>query len=273
MFADSEQPPSDGEASKPLRPAARADANPNLVATARFIRRLLPGDGSRDGDSLTTSGQLRRRITSQLAIDGDERPSAMRELGLGALQAWDALSEAQRRRKGAVDVAILFTDLVGFSSWALKAGDEPTIELLNRVVACEGDAISDNGGVVVKRLGDGSMAVFDEAAAAVRAAHEAQRRCSEIEVEGYTPKLRAGIHLGRPRKVGGDYLGVDVNVAARLCDAARPGEILLSGPALDKLPAGFATTKKRRFSAKGAPKDIGAYAVRGIAGGAAGPLA
>ena len=107
MSAESEQPPSDGEAPKPLRPAVRADANPNLVATAKFIRRLLPGDGSRDGDSLTTSGQLRRRITSQLAIDSDERPSAMRELGLGALQAWDALSEAQRlatdRYRGGLD--------------------------------------------------------------------------------------------------------------------------------------------------------------------------
>jgi adenylate cyclase len=257
MSADSEQPPSDGEPPKPLRPAVRADANPNLVATAKFIRGLLPGDGSRDGDSLTTSGQLRRRITSQLATESDERPSAMRELGLGALQAWDALSEAQRRRKGAVDVAILFTDLVGFSSWALKAGDESTIELLNRVVAFEGDAISDNGGVVVKRLGDGSMAVFDDPAAAVRAAHEAQRHCAEIEVEGFTPKLRAGVHLGRPRKVGGDYLGIDVNVAARVGEAAKGDEVLISSIAADGIDEGeFKLGRSKRLKAEGAPDEL-----------------
>ena len=52
----------------------------------------------------------------------------MRELGLGALQAWQALSEAQRRGRGRVDVAILFTDLVGFSSWALEAGDDAALD-------------------------------------------------------------------------------------------------------------------------------------------------
>jgi adenylate cyclase len=247
--APEKEPPS------PLRPAARADANSNLVATARFIRRLLPGDASGDGDSLTTSGQLRRRLSSQLS--GGERPSAMRELGLGALQAWDALSEAQRRRKGAVDVAILFTDLVGFSAWALEAGDETTLELLNRVVACEGDAISDHGGVVVKRLGDGSMAVFDDPAAAVRAAHTAQARLADIEVDGYTPKLRAGVHLGRPRKVGGDYLGVDVNVAARVGEAANGDEILISSAAAEGMNEGeFKLGRSKRLKAEGAPEGL-----------------
>ena len=264
-------PRTDGDSPKPLRPAVKADANPNLVATAKFIRRLLPGDGSRDGDSLTTSGQLRRRLSSQLSTEEQERPSAMRELGLGALQAWDALSEAQRRRRGAVDVAILFTDLVGFSSWALKAGDEPTIELLNQVGACEGDAISEHGGVVVKRLGDGSMAVFDEPAAAVRAAHAAQRRCAEIEVDGYTPKLRAGVHLGKPRKVGGDYLGVDVNVAARVGEAAKGDQVLISGDAADGLDeAEFKLGRSKRLRAEGAPDELYVCSVkpRGLSRGA-----
>jgi adenylate cyclase len=240
---------------KALRPAARADANPNLVATARFIRRLLPGGSSGAGDSLTGAGQLRRRLSTQLS--GGERPSAMRELGLGALQAWDALSEAQRRRRGAVDVAILFTDLVGFSAWALKAGDESTVELLNRVVACEGDAISDQGGVVVKRLGDGSMAVFDEPADAVRAAYAAQSRLAEIEVGGYTPKLRAGVHMGRPRKVGGDYLGVDVNVAARVGDAAKGDQILISSTAAEGIDESeFKLGRAKRLKADGAPEGL-----------------
>ena len=260
---DPEHPQPDGDAdrsksdaAKPLRPAARADANPNLVATAKFIRRLLPGDGSTDGDALTSGGQFRRRITSQLTTTG-ERPSAMRELGLGALQAWDALSEAQRRRKGAVDVAILFTDLVGFSAWALEAGDEATIELLNRVVACEGDAISGQGGVVVKRLGDGSMAVFDEPAAAIRAAHDAQRHCAEIDQGGYTPTLRAGVHLGRPRKVGADYLGVDVNVAARVGEAAKGDQILISNIAAEGIDESqFKLGRSRRLRAEGAPDEL-----------------
>jgi adenylate cyclase len=254
--------PEDDSAAAPkaLRPAARADANSNLVATARFIRRLLPGDSGGGGDSLTSAGQLRRRLSGQLSAG--ERPSAMRELGLGALQAWDALSEAQRRRRGAVDVAILFTDLVGFSTWALEAGDESTVELLNRVVACESDAISDHGGVVVKRLGDGSMAVFDDPADAVRAAHTALGRLAEVEVGGYTPRLRAGIHLGRPRKVGGDYLGIDVNVAARVGEAAKGNQILISSTAAERIDEEeFKLGRSRRLKAEGAPDGMRVAAV------------
>src|SRR4029453_10106337 len=102
-------------------------------------------------------------------------PSTMREIGKGALQAWQALSERQRRRRGTADVAILFTDLVGFSDWALKAGDEAAPEMLRQVGDAEQRAISDNHGAVVKRLGDGAMAVFGEAQQAVSAALEAQR--------------------------------------------------------------------------------------------------
>jgi len=256
MADDPPQSPPDGEASNDLPAPTRADTNPNLVATARFIRRLLPGDGGR-GDSLSTSGQLRRRLSSQLSTTTEERPSAMGELGLGALQAWEALSERQRRRRGAADVAILFTDLVGFSSWALKAGDEATLDLLNQVVAAESDAISDHGGVVVKRLGDGSMSVFDGPGEAVLAAHSAQTKLGEIDVGGYNPEMRAGVHLGRPRKVGGDYLGVDVNIAARVGEAAKGDQILISDAACSALDEdAFRLGRSRRLKAEGAPDEL-----------------
>jgi len=113
----------------------------------------------------------------------------------------------------------------------------------------------------VKRLGDGLMAAFWDAPHAVEAAFELTERVAPIEVAGYRPRLRTGIHLGRPRKLGGDYFGVDVNVAARLSQAAKPGEILVSDRALDRLPAATVEARKRRFSAKGAPKGMDVYAL------------
>jgi adenylate cyclase len=252
--SDEPERPSDDSGELPV--PVRADANPGLVATAKFIRGLLPGSET-PGDALTTSGQLRRRLSSQLSSRTAERPSAMGELGLGALQAWEALSEVQRRRRGASDVAILFTDLVGFSSWALDAGDESAIKLLNEVGAAEGDAIADKGGVIVKRLGDGSMAVFDGPGDAVHAAHDAQARLAEIDVDGYTPTLRAGVHLGQPRKVGKDYLGVDVNIAARVGEAAKGNQVLISNLASDKLDAdAFKFGRTKRLKAEGAPEEL-----------------
>jgi adenylate cyclase len=237
--------------------ARRTDAKPQLVEAARFIRQLLPGD-DRYGDPLSTTGtKVPQRIGRVVSEVHPERPSAVRELGLGALQAWQALSEAQGRGRGTVDVAILFTDIVGFSSWALDAGDEAALELLRQVAAAEDTAISGNGGSLVKRLGDGAMAVFRAAEQAVQAALQAQLDLGGIEVNGHTPELRAGVHLGRPRRVGGDYLGVDVNIAARVGEAARGGEVLVSESAREVLdPDAFKFGRKRRLSATGAPRDL-----------------
>jgi adenylate cyclase len=237
----------------------RTDSAPELVATAKFIRRLLlSGVGA--GDELPRRGRV-ARLMSEFQPD---RPSVTHQLGLGALQAWQALSEAQRRRSGKADVAILFTDLVGFSSWALEAGDEPALELLDRVATIEEEAVAENQGMVVKRLGDGTMAVFGEVGQAVQAALDAQRRLGKIKVKGHTPDLRAGVHLGRPRKVrGGDFLGVDVNVAARVGDAARGGQVLVSDAGREALDGSdFRFGRKRLLKAAGAPEDLSVYPVR-----------
>jgi class 3 adenylate cyclase len=80
--------------------------------------------------------------------------------------------------------------------------------------------------------------------------------------DGYEPRLRAGIHLGRPRKIGGDYLGVDVNVAARVAGGAKAGEVLVSGPVCDRLDqTAFTLKRRRRFKAKGAPKELEVFSV------------
>lgn len=240
----------------------QSDANPQFMKVARWVRQRLPGD-SELGDALSTTGDepsllLARRL-SELGAD---RPSATRELGLGALQVWQALSEAQGRGRGERDVAIVFTDLVDFSAWALEVGDDPALELLRRVGACEDAAVSAHSGRVVKRLGDGMMAAFGDAESAVRAAAEALESVSALELDGYRPQLRAGVHLGRPRKVGRDYLGIDVNIAARVASAAKPGEVLVSSAVCEKLDgAGFGLKRKRRFKAKGAPKELEVFAV------------
>jgi len=165
------------------------------------------------------------------------------------------------RGRGVVDVAVLFTDLVGFSDWALQSGDEQAIRLLREVTDAIEPPILQRGGEVVKRLGDGLMAAFRDAQIATEAAFDARERTALIEVDGYRPRLRTGIHLGRPRKISGDYLGVDVNIAARLLEAAKPGEILVSDRTLQALDAATVTARKRRFSAKGVPADLGAHVV------------
>ena len=124
--------------------------------------------------------------------------------------------------------------------------------------------VSKHGGAVVKRLGDGMMAVFSDPAAAVDAVLEARERLDGVEVDGYRPRMRAGIHVGSPRRLGDDYLGVDVNVAARVAEHASGGEVLISGQALEALEDDSVSAKKKLlFRAKGVPSDVTVYALRG----------
>lgn len=241
----------------------RLDANPALVEAARTARAaILPGD-ARYGDELSTAEQRPSQVLARrLAETGEREPRASRELGLGLLQVWQAFSESLGRGAGTEELAIMFTDLVGFSSWALEAGDELALELLREVAAAVEPAVLAHGGRIVKRLGDGHMAVFLDARRAVDAAFDAQRRLADIRVGGHAPQLRVGVHVGRPRRLGSDYLGVDVNVAARLMQAARPGTVLASDAALAQLDTTALEVKRlRRFRAKGAPRDLDVCAV------------
>src|SRR5438270_23737 len=117
-------------------------------------------------------------------------------------------------------------------------------------------------GEIVKRLGDGLMGAFADSPSAVEAALEACERTAAIELDGFRPRLRAGVHLGRPRRIGGDYFGVDVNIAARLAQAAQPGEVLVSDRTLKELDPDAIVATRRSFKAKGAPAGLAAHAVR-----------
>ena len=154
-----------------------------MYRAARLARELLPGDQEL-GDPLSTGGDKPSNLLARTVAETTPRRPLVRELGLGALQVWQALSEAQGRGRGNEAVAIVFTDLVGFSDWALGAGDDAVLELLRKVGREEEAAICDRGGTVVKRMGDGVMAVFGDPRSAVDAAHDACARVDALEVRG-----------------------------------------------------------------------------------------
>src|SRR5215210_5877283 len=259
MSEDADSPPRKGRLA---RAPDRVDGDPRLLKLVRLGRSRLPGD-ERYGDPLSLTGDkapavLGRRLSSLTA----ERPGALREVGMSALQVWQGLSEAQGRGRGEHELTIVFTDLAGFSTWALDAGDTQALRLLRDVGEAVEPEICSRGGTIVKRLGDGLMAVFDEPGPAIEAAHAAARALESVEIDGHRPRLRAGVHTGRPRRLGGDYFGVDVNVAARVAEAAGAGEVLISDAVHTKIEGGEGVQLKRRwrFSAKGAPKGLKVYA-------------
>jgi len=237
--------------------AIRLDTAPPVLRAVVGLRKRLPGD-ERFGDRLSTEGSRAvERIARGVSALDPGRPSAAHELGLGALQVWQALSRSAGRGAGEREVAMLFTDLVDFSRWALEAGDAPAIELLREVGDTLDDAVLARRGEIVKRLGDGLMAAFDHPADAVEAALDGLGEVATIVVDGYVPRMRCGVHWGRPRRLGGDYLGVDVNVAARVVSAAKAQQLLVSAPACELLEAErYRIGRARRLREKGAPTEL-----------------
>lgn len=149
----------------------------------------------------------------------ERRPSLVARLGLSTLQALSWRSEEPGEGSTA-ELTMVFTDLEGFTRYTARAGDEAATHLLadhHRVV---GPIVRSRGGRLVKRLGDGLMLSFHEPAAAVHAA---------LELVDEAPgglRLRAGIHCGDVMVLADDVIGHTVNVAARVAEAARGGQVL-----------------------------------------------
>lgn len=144
-------------------------------------------------------------------------------------------------------IATLFCDIRGFTAFCEMAEPEETIEFLQAYHEEMGVLISAHGGGVDKRMGDGIMVILndplpcdDPAGDAVRLALAMRARMAEICARwkrlGYRLGFGVGISLGYATvgMVGSDgrydytASGTVVNLAARLCDHAKDGEILLS---------------------------------------------
>jgi len=130
-------------------------------------------------------------------------------------------------KRGAI--AIMFTDIVDFTKATEAGGDKAATKLLDAHDAIVETFVRRLKGRIIKSLGDGSMAVFNDPAEAVRAAHGILEAVRDLPpVRGWKLRVRIGIDVGKPSKRGDDYIGHTVNLAARLTRRARPGEALVT---------------------------------------------
>jgi adenylate cyclase len=241
------------------------NSQPALLATVRELRRRLPGDPE-FGDPLSTAGEPTLAYLVQgVAAFLPERDSVVSEISLTGLQLWQSLSEATGRGRGDVDLALLYADIVDSSSLALAAGDALAVEMLTAVATTLERCVEERGGRVVRRLGDGVIASFVSALAAVEAALDIQDAVLGIEVGSYRVRMRIGVHWGRPRRLGGEYVGTDVTIVAAIGEGARPGQVLVSAPALAQLDPAFHDLKigrRKRLRSTEAPPALQVAVIR-----------
>lgn len=126
---------------------------------------------------------------------------------------------------------ILFTDIVESTTLTQRVGDDLAMEFLHIHDTVVRNALAGANGREVKHTGDGIMASFVSAAAAVRCASQIQRELAKHQEEGDRQrpiKVRIGAAAGEPVEHHSDLFGATVQLAARLCSHAQPEQIVVS---------------------------------------------
>jgi adenylate cyclase len=163
----------------------------------------------------------------------------------------DALERAGLLSRLRHPPAVCFLDLTGYTRLTEERGDEAAADLAETLAAVVRQHSQERGGRPVKWLGDGVMFYFHDPGESVLAALDM--------VEGVAtqalPPARVGIDAGPVIFQEGDYYGRTVNIAARIAEYARPGEVLVSQEVVD--------------AAEGTPVTftaIGAVELKGVSG-------
>lgn len=170
------------------------------------------------------------------------------------------------------NVAILFSDVRNFSSVAEKLAPEEIVKLINVYFGLQTRIIENHHGIVDKFMGDQIMAIFEGhnmADSALRAAVEIQKQIRLLNQDRkamHKVILEMGIginngaivmgHMGSSHRMDYTVIGDVVNVAARLCAAAKAGQIITSLELARRVNGSYPTTRLKSISVKGRIKSI-----------------
>jgi class 3 adenylate cyclase len=147
--------------------------------------------------------------------------------------------------------AITFLDITGYTRLTQERGDQAAAGLAEQLGRLVGRSAMAHAGKPIKWLGDGVMLYFADPAQAVMGSLEMVDGVADAGL----PPAHVGVHAGPVLFQEGDYFGTTVNVAARIADYARPGEVLVSQAVVDA-----AGTASARFD------EVGPVELKGVSG-------
>ena len=146
-----------------------------------------------------------------------------------------------------VNRAFAFLDLCGFTGFIATHGEHAAIDAISRFRSLTRDLTVRRGVRVAKWLGDGAMIIGVDVGPTIATAAEliARYDCDPLA-------LRGGVAHGQVLIIDGDdYIGRPVNLAARLCQTASPGELLALGYQASVLPAWITVLGTRDVTLRG----------------------
>ncbi len=126
-------------------------------------------------------------------------------------------------------VTFLFTDIEGSTRLVQQLGDARSEQVFGDHRRLLSDAVESEGGHVYEDQGESFIFAFQRARDAILAATAAQRALAAHPwPDGAVLRVRMGLHTGEPVSTSDGYVGVDVHMVARVCQAGHGGQILLS---------------------------------------------
>jgi adenylate cyclase len=185
-----------------------------------------PGEGP---ISSSAPGDILRRFLERTV---ERHPSKLSSLGLTAVQLLSSGDDAGGAGGGAGNgpvkpLTVVFTDLEGFTAFTDARGDAAALALIAEHHQRASPTVRRWKGRIVKHLGDGLLCTFPKPALGIRAALDLQASAPDAL------RLRAGVHMGEATVTRSDVVGHVVNVAARVCEAAKGGQVLATEDAVE----------------------------------------
>jgi class 3 adenylate cyclase len=154
---------------------------------------------------------------------------------------------------------VLFTDIVTSTERSAQVGDRRWKDLLDQHDTLIRPELERHRGRLVKNTGDGILATFDGPARAIRCA-----QAIAVSVKALGIEVRAGLHTGEVELRGEDVTGMGVNIAARVMDAAGPGEVVVSSTVKDLVAgSGLRFAERGTRDLRGVPGEWRLFAVEG----------
>ena len=220
-------------------------------------------------------GDRRRLLDAIAVIAGAGRSADVPASPTKSAPSKGLQASAERR-----PITVMFCDLVGSTSLAAKLDAEDWRNLVNAYLDEASGAVTGLGGHVLKKLGDGLMALFgypqaqeNDAERAVRAALAIQRALADLNARSArsgAPELsaRIGIECGSVVvDANGEVFGEAPNVAARVQAAAEPGSVLVTGSVQRQVAGLFVVEEKGAHGFKGVAQPLSLYRVVRASGG------
>ncbi len=211
----------------------------------------------------TEAEDARQIILTRLLAETEAEPDAgvtdRAEIRLDLLRERSTFRFA---REHVQPLAVFFTDIQGYST---KVEHLSSMELAVFIQEYEGvllPVVGSHRGELIKKMGDGHLFVFESPLDATLAAVRLQKaltRFNSYREERLRINVRIGIHYGDVVRREGDVLGNDVNIAARLQGAARPGAALVSAVVQEKVKDYVHSKGIGYVNIKGISEPVNAY--------------